>query len=323
MASHRLIKHTSTVYNSSIVIYDPYSNSTKAVTIPGWSGNSAVQMSGIHYDDVSDSVIVSLTSTEVWDTSTNVGSLVAGSISGPELVVRYDVKAENFVYIANLAAAQAEFLAVTGNKTGGFQDSATDANGTTYTLSSYGNAVAAVSPTGNVSLWFGEPNKTLNSSHYGYGGLFIDNKVNKLVISDTISAGLVTFSLDTDMQSAAPVPTYVPIDGKPQDWTPISDGLYTPPKYNTSIALWSDDGYGIVVIASPDDWVSAKYLGRIDTRQGSAWLGTSVSTTTVQIVNSIYSVQETFQPVGNVTQRMDFVILDITETVERITQQLL
>lgn len=257
----------SALYDASMVVFDPYKNTTRTVTVPGWSGDKAIQTSGIDYDPVSASVIIALTATEVWD-----------------------------------------------------KDSATDKDGITYALGGFGSTIAAVSPSGNVSLWYAAMTN-LNSSHYGYGGICYDEKSNKLVVSDTITGGLVTFLSESITHPSNRTPTYLKIEGAPQNWTPIADGLYMPAKYDSKVALWSDDGFGIVVIGSPDCWNSSKYLGRIDTRQGSGWVGSSVSTATVQIVHSIHSVQETFQAVGNITRRSDFTILDITQSVDEIVQQ--
>ena len=244
------------------------------------------------------------------------GEFLANNLTGPNKLLQLDTNTHSVIYEADLAGVQAQVLAATGQNTNGFQDMAEDSYGNTYTIGTFGNTIAKIDPSGNVSLYYQPDPSVYNQSVYGFGGIFAWE--NKIIISDAVSQGLVVF--DTAASGPA-APTYVKPESFPANYTAFADGLYAPRKYCGRVALWSDDHVnkvgGIVVYGSLDGWQTARYLGLIP--NNNALAGNGTPTATVQIADSIFISEEYFQPVDPpVVEKTSFPFIDITAQTDNL-----
>ena len=306
----KLISHTfySALYNSSLLVYDPYSRSSEIVTFPGISGNPDFHLSGIDYDRKSGSLFFAANSAS--STDANAGGLTGQNLTGPNRMIRYDPKARQVIFNADIASVQEQIIAATGKFANLFQDMAEDSRGNSYMVGSFGNVIAKVDPSGKASLYYKPSNYSDKS--YGFGGIF--SVGDKLIVSDTVSQGLVTFDTSKSQTEAV----YVKPKNLPANYAPFADGFYAPPKYGGRIALWSDDFVngigGIVVYSSLDNWRTASYLGLIPNNDTVA-VG-SAPTATVEITGSIFVVEEYFQETSPIAKKSVFPFIDITEQVD-------
>ena len=297
------------LYNVTVVIYDPYAKTTEIVDLPGLTntnpqqtGTADYHVSGIDYDPHTKFINIAVSSAPPF-TSTDPSHQ---NLTGPNHIVRYDTIGKKITYSTNLIPTQDNYRAVKGSDTSGYQDMAETPDGATYAIGTFGNSIAKVDTNGNPSLWYSPA--TYNSS-YGFGGIF--SLGSKLVISDSLSRGFVVF----DTKLNPPVPKYVKPRNLPGNYTMfIADGLLAPHKYGGQVALWSDDMRGTVVYGSNDGWNSADYLGVVtDKADGGA------GTATVEIAGRVYVVTEFFQAQGW-TDRSTFPFVDITGKVDDIVK---
>lgn len=290
--------------------------------MPGISGNTDYHTGGLTYDPKTRSMLVSTDSATAFATNSN-GAWTLANLSGPNNLLKYDLETDQIRYNVPMSSIQAQVLSATGKRTAGFQDACFDSKDYAYMVGSFGSVIARVSPPGDVvSLWY-QPSASSFTENYGFTGLFTHG--NKLVVADTLSAGLVTFDTNADRG----IPTYVRPHNLPANFTRVApDGLHAPTKYGGRIALWADDdGFGlnpyrtggIVVLGSLDGWGTAHYLGFVP--NDYAITGPSTTTSTVQIVDSIYLVAEYFQMPPNLEKKASFPFIDITEQVDKIVRE--
>ena len=317
LAYHNL----SALYNASEIIYDPYSGTYETLLLSGISGDPDYHTGGLTYDRKTNSMLLSTDSATAFATDSS-GQWTLANLTGPNNLLKYSVETRQPIYNVPMSSIQAQVLSATGERTAGFQDACFDSHGYAYMIGSFGNVIARVTPSGDeVSLWFQESPSSYTED-YGFTGLF--NHGNKLVVVDTLSAGLVTF--DTNAEYG--VPTYLTPSNLPVGFTPVApDGFHAPTKHGGRVALWADDyGFGlnpngtggIVVLGSLDGWETAQYLGFVS--NDYTVTGQSATTSTVQIVDSIYLVAEYFQMPPDLQPKADFPFLDITEQVDQIVR---
>ncbi len=252
--------------------------------------------------------------------ASNASGFTAANLTGPNRLLKYNLDSGRFDYNVSISNVEDQVLAETGKRTAGFQDACWDSEGNAYMLASFGNVVAKVTPSGkNVSLWY-RPSQYENRE-YGFAGLFTHG--NKLIISDTISQGLVTFDTNTEYG----VPKYVKPSNLPANYTLFADGLHAPSKYGGRVALWADDygtglnpdkTGGVAVYGSLDGWNTARFLGFVPNNYTIT--GASATTSTVQIVDSVYLVAEYFQLSRPLAKKSEFPFIDITEQVDKFVK---
>ena len=252
--------------------------------------------------------------------ATNASGFTLANLTGTNRLLKYNTANRQFDYDVSMSSVQDQVFAETGMRVAGFQDACWDSNGNGYMLGSFGSVIARVTPSGdNVSLWY-LPSPYVNVE-YGFAGLFTQG--NKLIVSDTISQGLVTF--DTRLEYG--VPKQIKPNNLPANYTLFADGLHAPSKYGGRIALWADDHGtglnpagtgGVAVYGSLDDWDTARFLGFVSSNDTIS--GASAISSTVQIVESIYMVTEYFQPSRPLAKKSKFPFVDITEQVDKIVR---
>ncbi len=214
--AHHMI---SALYNASEIIYDPYTETHETLLLPGISGNTDYHTGGLTYDPKTKSILVSADSATAFATNSS-GAWTLANLTGPNNLLNYNVETDQLRYNVPLSAKQAQVLSVTGKRTAGFRDACFDSMGHAYGVGSFGNVIARVTPAGdNVSLWY-QPSASSYTEDYGFTGLFTHG--SKLVVVDTLSAGLVTF--DTNAEYG--VPNYLKPGNLPASFTPgAPDGL--------------------------------------------------------------------------------------------------
>ena len=305
----------SALYNASELIYDPYTKSSATFLLPGISGSSDFHAGGIKFGPRTESML--LVADDATAFASNTSGFTLANLTGPNRLLKYDLRNAVFAYDVSMSDVQDRIFAETGNYAAGFQDACFDANGNAYMVGSFGSVIARVTPSGDtVSLWY-RPNP-YQSEQYGFTGLFSVGQ--KLVVSDTISQGLVTFETDTDTG----LPTYITPEKLPDNYTLTPDGLHAPFRYSGRVALMADDhGYGlnlkstggVAVFGSLDGWNTVQYLGFVSNQYQIT--GVTTTTSTVQIVDTIYLVSEYFQRSTLLANKTAFPFVDITEQVDQ------
>lgn len=298
------------------MIYDPYQNTTEIVDLPGITSLSTpdyteYHLDGIDYDSSTGDIYIAAGAATAF-TSTASGNYLNANFTGPNRILRYDPRQKQVTAEFDLSEAQRDYQEITGNLTNGFQDMAEDCEGNSYVIGTFGNSIVKIEAgTGDVNLWYTPP--TYDKT-YGFGGVFYQDE--KLVVSDTVSGGLVTFDTTAEMAE----PTYVALSGLPSDYRPLmADGLYAPRKYGGRIALWSDDFNGTSVYGSNDGWTTATYLGLVLNDDPAA--KGSFATATFEIGARIFASVEFFQFQLPVQPKKSFPILDITDEIEKIVSE--
>ncbi|KAK4935497.1 hypothetical protein LTR10_023455 [Elasticomyces elasticus] len=318
--------YLSSQFNCTLVIYNPYNKTSKVVEIPGIShpGNpnyTEYHVNGIDYDAKSGNVFISVSSAAAFTSviaegadGTIVPNYAAANYTGPNRVVVFDPKTECVVTDVGLLSAQNEFHNATGDYTSAFQDIAEiESTGDAYAPATFGNTIVRI-PSGSSEpeLWYA----TISSSiFYGFGGIFSIG--NKLVLSDSISGGLVTF--DTTEQKD-PKATYVPLQSLPSDYKPLNaDGLFAPSKYGGKVALWSDDYNGTSVYGSSDNWETAHFLGLILNDDPGVILG-AMTTASFEIGQRVFTLTQIFQYSPPVQSKKNFLFYDVTTQLDAIVK---
>ena len=328
LAVHELIKSTSSMFNGTLVVYDPYNKTTKVVDLPGIShagdaNYTEFHLDGIDYDSKSGNIFISAASAVAFDSVIVQGP--GGTIStdyslanytGDNRIVIFDPKNEAIVADVSLLPAQEQYRkAMGGNLTNAFQDMAEVAStGDSYAVGTFGNSIVRI-PYGSKEseLWYAPPASNY-SKEYGFGGLFASG--NKLVVSDTLSGGMVTF----DTLQKNPVAKHVPLRDLPDDYKPANaDGLFLPSKYGGKVALWSDDYNGTSVYGSEDYWDTARFLGLISNDDPGQIQGGS-TTASFEIGKSVYVLTQIFQFSVPVKPKKNFLFYDITTQLDAIVK---
>lgn len=232
--------------------------------------------------------------------------------TGPNHLLVYDPKAKRLIADLNLDTAQDEFKAATGNLTNGFQDVATvDATGDSYMIGTFGNSIVKLARDTSVPrLWYAPENYT---HQYGFGGIAALG--DKLIISDAISGGFVTF--DTREATDDPRPTYVALQGLPTNgYKPLNaDGVYLPKRYGGTVVLWSDDYNGTSVYGSADNWATAHFIGLV-ANDDPGRINGAMTTACFEINDRVFVLNQVFQFALPVQPRKYFPMYDVTWQVD-------
>lgn len=320
-----MTKLHSSQYNSSLVIYDPYSKSSKIIDFPGIShaGNDTYteyHLNGVDYDNKTGNIFLAASSANSFASivTEGPGGQIATNYSnanytGPNHILVFDPRAERLVADVNLASAQMEFYNLTGNLTSGFQDMAeVQPSGDSYAIGTFGNSIVRI-PYGSstAQLWYAPSTYDIR---YGFGGVVALG--DKLIVSDTISGGLVTFNTESEN----PQPTYVALQNLTSDYKPPNaDGLYSPKRYGGKVILWSDDYNGTSVYGSNDNWNTAHFLGLVENNDPGIIQG-AMTSDSFEIGHQVYVVTQIFQYALPLESKKNFLFYDITEEVDAIVE---
>jgi hypothetical protein len=315
------------MFNSSLLIYDPFDETSKLIDIPGISHPGSTltteyHLDGIDYDTKSGQIFIAASSASAFTSVIVKGAngQIATNYShanytGPNRILIFDPVAERLVSDIGLETAQEEFYNLTGNLTNGFQDMAEiESTGDSYVIGTFGNSIVKISHgSQEARLWYA-PSPSNYSKEYGFGGVFASG--HKLVVSDTLSGGLVTFNT----REKRPTATYVPLLGMPSDYRPANaDGIYAPKRYGGKVALWSDDYNGTSVYGSTDNWSTAHYLGLISNDDPALLEGT-MTTASFEVGDRVYVLTQVFQYSLPVEPKKNFPFYDITAQLDSIVQ---
>ncbi|KAH8801417.1 hypothetical protein F5884DRAFT_513870 [Xylogone sp. PMI_703] len=296
--------YASANFNASVLVYDPYTAEQSIITLPGITGVDPYHVSGIDFDS----------RTGIMYFSANSGNpFVSGGsdLSGPNKLVKYNTSSSEIIAIVDMANFQAAAQAQTGQFVSGFQDQATDANGNTYYLATYGPAIAKVTPDNQVSVFWAT--NTIPNNVLSYNGLVIIG--NKIVTLNNVNSALQYL----DITASNPQPVNVTVTGVPADAEVDCDGIYAPPEFRQTVVLCSSDGTNsLIVYHSNDGWNSAAYLGNV---ANPLTADTVFPTASVQIAQSIYMVEEYFFDSGVFDipgDRAIFPFSDVTSAIDQL-----
>ena len=256
------------------------------------------------------------------------GAFTMANLTGPNRLLKYNLRSHQFDYDVSMTSIQNQILSTTGKHAAGFQDACFDDLGNAYMLGSFGSVIAKVTSTGdNVTLWYHNTTAADPTEEYGFTGLFFHVASSRLIVSDARSQGLVSF----DTSDEYGIPRYITPEALPANYTLAPDGLHAPSKYKGQIALMADNvgqglsstGIGgVTVFGSRDQWASAQFLGFVS--NDFAAVGQALTTSAVQIANSIYLVTQYFQdPLepSSWAKKSKFPFVDVTNEVERIVRE--
>lgn len=313
----RLIAANRSLFNCSIVAYNPYNKTSEIINIPGISHPGSdnfteYHLNGIEYNPKTGHILAAVSSAESFISviapgpdNTIAVNYSNANYTGPNHLLVYDPKSRQLITDLNLDFAQEEFRAVTGNLTNGFQDvAAVTTNGDSYIVGTFGNSIVKLARDTSVPrLWYSPKNYTYE---YGFGGIAVLGE--KLIVSDALSGGFVTF----DTREHNPQPTYVELQDLPTNYRPLNaDGVYLPKRYNGKVALWSDDYNGTSVYGSADNWASAHFIGLIVNDDPGRTQG-AMTTACFEINDSVYVLNQIFQFSFPVKPRKNFPMYDVT-----------
>lgn len=307
----------SSTYNVTLVIYNPYDATSEVIQIPGLSNHGTFNFTDYHLNgvdyDYSTGLIYIAAGAATAFTSTDTGDYSHQNLTGPNHILRFDPRTKKFLADIDLAPASNAYLQKVGNRTSGFQDMTETPDGDVYAIGSFGSAIVKIlRGSTEPVLWYSPPHY---NNTYGFGGIFADE--DRLVLSDRLSGGLVTFDTCRSDELQA---TFVPLQGLPDDYKPMmADGLFAPTKYRGKIALWSDDYNGTSVYGSKDHWISAHYLGRVSNAAEAVEAG-GLAVATFDIRERIFSLNEYFQFELPVKRKKQFSMHDITADVDEIVR---
>lgn len=289
----------SSIYNATIAVYNPATQKTSILTVPGVTGK---------YPDVEIGAVAINPYTGLLEFVANAPvafSSFGADLSGTNLYMNYNLSSKKFSTPLNLTAL------VTKGTYSGFQDIEFDAQGHSYVVGTYPGSIVRIEKHGTRAVeWYKSP---LSATVYAYGGLVTAG--NYLITNDNNPPRLLRF----DMRAAKGEPVEIPISS-PRNVSEAlrgSDAILLPKKYRGTVMLVSldiNDINGVAVLRSKDGkWERAEDLGTVlNTVEGG------FATSTVQIGERIFMVEEFF--LDSPRTRSAFPFVDITEEVDRLVK---
>ncbi|GJC94073.1 TRI14-like protein [Colletotrichum higginsianum] len=240
----RCVAYLSVLYNSTVAVWDPYTNSVvDTIAVPGLSFNPTLHSSGVRRDPL-DRLSIIIDAGAAFDTA-------GQDISGDNFLVKYDLASRQVLWQRNLTA-------VTGGVYSGFQDTAHAADGTTFALGTFPSSIIRVSADGETAAaWYLQtpPDHTV----HGLSGLVSSPDGKSLLVVDNADGQLYRF----DISAAEGAPVRVPLTGAELIGTAL-DGVSIPSRYHGTVILVSDNAAGTVVLRSQDgSWDAAEVLGTV------------------------------------------------------------
>ncbi|KAL7917894.1 hypothetical protein ACQKWADRAFT_331508 [Trichoderma austrokoningii] len=295
-------------YNASVAVYYPYRNEHELITFPGITGNDDYTITGVDYDGMGSMYFAATSYTAFVATTT--GNLALANFTGPNSIIRYDTNTRKILWITDLVPLQKEVFKQTGKLITGFQDMAEDDQGNTYVIGSFGSIIVKINKSGTPQIWY-QPKNISDTLHSGG----IVRSGNKIVINDRVAPGLLIFDINESMGS----PISVHPEGFPTNYTGGGDGLLLPSRYGGKVILWSDDFYGTRVVGSRNNWKTAEYLGLVLMDENLSAQG-GYTTGSFEVGQTIYSLTEFFQPTRSVKPKQEFLMVDMTEQVDKLVK---
>ncbi|WYZ43733.1 hypothetical protein EsH8_VII_000169 [Colletotrichum jinshuiense] len=296
----RCVAYLSVLYNSTVAVWDPYTNSViETIAVPGLSFNSALHSSGVRRDPL-DRLSIIIDAGAAFDTG-------GQNISGDNFLVKYDLTSRQVLWQRNLTA-------LTDGVYSGFQDTAHAIDGTTFALGTFPSSIIRVSPDGeHASPWYLKtpPDHTV----HGLSGLVTSPDGKSLLVVDNADGQLYRF----DISATEGTPVRVPLSGATRIGSAL-DGVSIPSRYHGTVILVSDNVAGTVVLRSQDGkWEAAEVLGTVPSPPLGAG-GASVAT--VQVGGSVYAVSEWFaddKVAGTLAgNRTEWPLFDISSEVDAL-----
>ncbi|KAI0004063.1 hypothetical protein F4779DRAFT_78063 [Xylariaceae sp. FL0662B] len=301
---HDCLVYFGSLFNASVVVYDPYRAETVVVIeFPGITRSKSFHVGGVAWDPYTNLISILIDSARPHETPDH-------QISGDDYILRYNPAEQDLVWFLNITE-------VTQGIYGGQQDVEHDSRGHVYVLGTYPGSILRVEADGSaINPWYLP--EVIDHRVAGLTGFAAtgDILLASHAENETASGGQI-YRFDMTAESGTPV--LVP---KTPDTAITSlDAIYLPPKYGGSVLLVSEHDRGVSVLRSKDGtWERAEYLGLIP-NDPSLDEGAAV-TAPVEIAGSLYMVEEWFtDPIvpdtvaGNRTQ---FPLVDITSEVERL-----
>ncbi|WJG34562.1 uncharacterized protein FOBCDRAFT_314856 [Fusarium oxysporum Fo47] len=302
---------TNSIYNASIVVWDPYSSSTqRVVSLPGISHSgleaSDKRLSGTVIDSTNDVLSAVVQADEFFLSGGN-------DVSGDNLVVKIDLN--------TFAVKQINLTTTTKGQYGAFIDIDNGLSGDLYVNGGYPSSILHIDCKDKVSpLYVREP--TTAPRPFGFGGVV--RVSDNLIASDNTNHQLVRFTIQSGHSSPVVIPQ--------TNYHNFSGGgsLSLPHKYGGKVLLMAEDilaknTTGVSVFSSMDGWKTAKFVGfieSIDRKLEPASVAisqTSAHELGDRIYSSVLFYDNKINPsmAGN---RTDFALRDITDSVDSLLQ---
>ncbi|KAH6677034.1 hypothetical protein F5X68DRAFT_270377 [Plectosphaerella plurivora] len=299
----RCVVYFSVLYNATVAVYDPKQNAViDTIEIDGLSGDPLLHSSGVKVGP-QDTLSIIIDAGAAFDTG-------GQDVSGDNFVVKYSLQDNRELWRVNLTA-------VTDGVYSGFQDIEHDDAGNTYALGTFPSSIIRVSADGQTATpWYlaTPPDHTI----HGYSGIV--RVGDYLIVSDNADGQLYRF--DTRSDKGVPEKVVIGADFLPE--APIGlnlDGSLLPARYEDKVMLVTDNVNGTIVLRSADGWATAEVVGTVPGTKGAEG---AASVQTVQIGESIYSVNEFFaddKVAGTLAgDRSVFPLTDITAAVGSLLQ---
>lgn len=315
-----LTANLSANYNATVLVLDPYTGATRTIEFPGISHtNDTLHVAGVEYHAPTHSMFFTVDGPLPWYS-------LGADLSGDDYLIRYDLSTESVVWTADLNPVKDDLLAKTGLRSSGFQDSAVDVWGNNYLTIAYGNAIAKVDLDGNVGTYSFTPEETLSTAA-GYLGIVAPIGSGKVIVSDALSAGFVSFDLRNNLTTGSPVAvTLTNPEAVPANFSLDCDGLIAPKAYSNTVLLCSNNFFGtlgvVTVWRTEDEFDSVTYLGLVDNQEvAGEFAAGSVPVTSFEMPGSVYFLEQFFFDGGVpsiVGNRTTFPLVDVTSRVANI-----
>ncbi|KAF2113455.1 hypothetical protein BDV96DRAFT_662499 [Lophiotrema nucula] len=285
------------IWNASLGIYDPYTQSHEIVEFANISHNPLFHLGAVGVDRKSE--LLSL----IADYANSFPS-EGTDIAGTNWLIQYDVAKRAVNWKLNLTA-------VSGGAYGGFQDVEQDPDGNVFVVGTWPGTLIKVSKDGKTATPWYLPEKIVQTEK-GIGGIAALGWI--LLAQGDASGQIWKFDLKAD--KGVPVPVKIT---KGNHTFSASDAAYAPPKYAGKVLLVAEDTVGVSVFYSADAlWDEAEFKGLVPI--GTVDAGTSI-TAPVQVGDGVYMVLEPFGDEGlagpgTAGNRTDFLFRDISVEVD-------
>ncbi|KAM5524119.1 TRI14-like protein [Fusarium oxysporum f. sp. phaseoli] len=301
----------SSIYNASIVVWDPYSSSIqRVISLPGISHSgleaSDKRLSGTVIDSTNDVLSAVVQADEFFLSGGN-------DVSGDNFVVKVDLN--------TFAVKKINLTTTTKGQYGAFIDIDNGLSGDLYVNGGYPSSILHIDCKDKVSPFYvREP--TTAPRPFGFGGVV--RVGDNLIASDNTNHQLVRFTIQSGHSSPVVIPQ--------TNYHNFSGGgsLSLPHRYGGKALLMAEDilaknTTGVSVFSSMDGWKTAKFAGfieSIDRKLEPA--SAAISQTTAhelgdRIYSSVLFYDNKINPsmAGN---RTDFALRDITDSVDSLLQ---
>ncbi|KAK2682227.1 MmgE/PrpD superfamily, domain 2 [Fusarium oxysporum f. sp. vasinfectum] len=299
------------IYNASIVVWDPYSSSIqRVISLPGISHSgleaSDKRLSGTVIDSTNDVLSAVVQADEFFLSGGN-------DVSGDNFVVKVDLN--------TFAVKKINLTTTTKGQYGAFIDIDNGLSGDLYVNGGYPSSILHIDCKDKVSPFYvREP--TTAPRPFGFGGVVRIG--DNLIASDNTNHQLVRFTIQSGHSSPVVIPQ--------TNYHNFSGGgsLSLPHRYGGKVLLMAEDilaknTTGVSVFSSMDGWKTAKFVGFIESidRKLEPASVTISQTSAHELGDRIYSSVLFYDNKTNPSMagnRTDFALRDITDSVDSLLQ---